>query len=50
MKLSRHIIETFRRFTLAASMEEYDLASELAKETPEMTAICVTIRPTHIYL
>lgn len=50
MKLSRHIIETFRRFTLAASMDEYDLASELAKEIPEMTAICVTIRPTHIYL
>lgn len=50
MKLSRHIIETFRRFTLATSMDEYDLASELAKETPEMTAICVTIRPTHIYL
>jgi len=50
MKLSRHIIETFRRFTLAASMDEYDFASELAKEIPEMTAICVTIRPTHIYL
>lgn len=31
-------------------MDEYDLASELAKEIPEMTAICVTIRPTHIYL
>ncbi|WP_290784571.1 hypothetical protein [Exiguobacterium sp. UBA6309] len=31
-------------------MDEYDLASELAKEIPEMTAICVTIRPTHNYL
>ena len=50
MKLGRHIIETFRRFTLAASIDEYDLASVLTKEIPELTDICVTIRPTHLHL
>ncbi|WP_290752790.1 MULTISPECIES: hypothetical protein [unclassified Exiguobacterium] len=50
MKLGRHLIETFRRFTLAASMDEYDLASVLTKEIPELTDICVTIRPTHLHL
>lgn len=50
MKLGRHIIETFRRFTLAASIDECDLASVLTKEIPELTDICVTIRPTHLHL
>lgn len=50
MKLGRHIIETFRRFTLAISIDEYDLASALTKEIPELTDICVTIRTTHIHL
>lgn len=50
MKLSRHIIKTFRRFTLATSIDEYDLANVLAKEIPELIDICVTIRPTHLHL
>ncbi len=50
MKLSRHIIETFRRFTLAVSIGEEDLANVLAKEIPELTDICVTIRPTHLHI
>jgi hypothetical protein len=50
MKLSRHIIGTFRRLTLAPSMDEEDLASVLAKKIPELTDICVTIRPTHLHI
>ncbi|WP_410501880.1 hypothetical protein RIF24_14040 [Exiguobacterium acetylicum] len=50
MKLGRHLIETFRRFTLATSIDEYDFASALTKEIPELTDICVTIRPTHLHI
>ena len=50
MKLSRHIIETFRRFTLAASIDEHDLARVLTIEIPELTDIHVTIRPTYLHL
>ncbi|MGI1804654.1 hypothetical protein ACRPK8_02870 [Exiguobacterium sp. TDN 0502] len=50
MKLGRHLIETFRRFTLATSIDEYDLARVLTIEIPELTNICVTIRPTHLHL
>lgn len=50
MNIERYLFKTFRRFTLATSMNELDLTSVLVKEIRELTDIRVTIRPTHIHL